>query len=75
MATARQRADWLRTATAAAVIVNRNGFTKDPLDPIRLIPAPFRPAPEPAREKTAEEIELESQMAWALLDRAFGGKG
>lgn len=73
MAEARQRADWLKVGIAVAWLVNRNGFTREPLDPLKVIPPQFRPPPEPEREKTPEEVAEENRLAWVVLDRVFGG--
>lgn len=72
MALARQRADWMRTGVAVAWLVNRNGWTRKPIDPLEVIPAPFRPPPAPRRERTPEERAAESRLAWKVLDTYFG---
>lgn len=69
MAMARERAEWTRSAVHTAILINRNGFTKEPVSPVTLIPPQFRPPPEPARERTPEQMESESRRAWKLLDR------
>lgn len=73
MAAARQRDEWARGAVLTAHAINRNGWTKEAVDPLRLIPPAFRPPVGPVRERTEKELEEESRLAWALLDRAFGG--
>lgn len=75
MARARQRAEWLRVGIAVMWIVNRNGFTKEPIDPLKVIPAQFRPPPEPVPELTEEEKAEESRQAWFVLDTFFGRTG
>lgn len=74
MAFARQRAEWLRTGISVAFVVNRNGWTKQPISPLAVIPQQFRPEPEPVRELTPEQRAAESELAWQMLDRAFGGR-
>lgn len=71
MARARQCADWLKVGIAVAFVVNRNGWTKQPISPLVVIPAQFRPPPEPEPEKTPEELAAESRLAWGLLDTFF----
>ena len=74
MATARQQAEWLRVGVAVAWVVNRNGFTKEPVHPLAVIPEPYRPPPDPPQMLTPEEREAESKLAWGVMDRFFGGK-
>lgn len=74
MALARQRADWARAAAMAAWAINCNGFTREPISPLKLIPPQFRPPPGPAPDLTEEERAHQSALGWRLLDRAFGGK-
>jgi hypothetical protein len=75
MAAARQRSEWLRGAVLTAWLINRNGFTKDAVSPLQMIPPCFRPPPEPPRKLTAEELESESRLAWNLLNTCFGRRG
>jgi hypothetical protein len=75
MAAARQRSDWMRAAMTTAWLINRNGFTKEAVSPLQIIPPCFRPPPEPARQLTPEELESESRLAWNLLDTCFGRRG
>ncbi|VTS01539.1 unnamed protein product [Gemmata massiliana] len=75
MALARQRSDWLRAAVMNSWAINRNGMQKSAVDPLQMIPGPFRPPAEPPRKKSAEELAEESRFAWVVLDRCFGGKG
>lgn len=72
MAEGRQRAEWLRVGIQTAWLVNRNGWTREPIDPLRVIPPQFRPPREERPEKTAEQIEDESRRAWHVLDGVFG---
>lgn len=74
MAAARQRAEWLRVGVAVAWLVNRNGFAKEALHPLAVIPEPFRPPPERPRRLSEAERASESKVAWRLMDRFFGGK-
>ncbi|AMV30183.1 hypothetical protein VT84_37675 [Gemmata sp. SH-PL17] len=74
MADARLQADWVRDAALACLVVNRNGWTRTPIDPVQVIPPAFRPPREPVRKRTAEEIAEESRFAWVVLDHVFGGK-
>lgn len=71
MATAKQRADWLRVGVAVAWQVNSGGFAKKPLSPLAVIPEPYRPPPEARRIKSAAERESESRQAWGVMDRFF----
>jgi hypothetical protein len=72
MAEARQQSDWLRLGIAVMWIVNRNGWTKEPISAADVIPAIFRPPPGPEPERTPEEIESENRQAWHVLDAVFG---
>lgn len=74
MALARQRAEWLRVGIAVAFVVNRNGWTQQAISPLMVIPEQFRPEPEPEPELTPEDLAAESELAWRMLDRAFGGR-
>ena len=73
MAEVRLEHEWLRAAVPAAWVINRNGWTKEPVDPLRIIPPPFRPEPEPPPPKTAEQVAFENRLGWGALDRFFGG--
>ncbi|VTS03833.1 unnamed protein product [Gemmata massiliana] len=74
MAEARMQFDWVRDASLACLVINHNGWTKNPVSPLKVIPEQFRPPPPPPRKKSAEEIAEESRFAWVVLDRCFGGK-
>jgi hypothetical protein len=74
MAEAKQRADWLKVGIATAWIINKNGWTKQPVNPLTIIPEQFRPPPEPVPEKSEEQLAEENRLAWGVLDRVFGGK-
>lgn len=74
MATARQRAEWMRVGVAVAWVVNKSGFAKEAISPWSVIPEPYRPPPPPKRVLTPEERESESRLAWGVMDRFFGGK-
>lgn len=75
MAEARQKAEWLRVGVAVAWVVNRNGWTKEAVQPLSVIPECYRPALPPPPELTPAEKAAQSRMAWAVLDTVFGGKG
>lgn len=73
MATARQRAEWLRVG----VLVSWIGpavWSKESANPLKVIPKEYRPpkGPEPVDDRTPEEREAESRRGWKLLDRFFG---
>lgn len=72
MAEARQRAEWLRVGVLGSWVINRNGWTREPVNPLDLIPAPFRPPAAPVRVLSAEERAEESRRGWHVLDRFFG---
>lgn len=71
---AKERSAWAKVAVAAAVVVNKGGWAREPVDPLALIPRQFRPPAPPEPPKSPEEREAESRLAWHVLDRAFGGK-
>lgn len=75
MADARQRSDWLKVGVAVAELVNRGGFAKQALDPLKVIPPQFRPRPDPPPELTDEEEAEGRRAAWSKFDAAFGLKG
>ncbi len=72
MATSRQQSDWLKVGVGVAWIVNKNGWTKEPLDPMAIIPEPYRPdwAKQP-RELGDEERAVEHDDAMRMLDAYF----
>lgn len=72
MAHARQKAEWLRAGIMAAA--SKSAFGGE-FKPLSFIPPSLRPEPELPREKTPEEMEVESKLAWRCLNRYFGGKG
>lgn len=74
MCEARQKAEWLRVGISVAFIVNRNGWNTQPISPFAVIPEQFRPEAEAVPELTPEERAAYSEIAWGLLDRAFGGR-
>jgi len=74
MAVARQRAGWLRAGVAVAWVVNRNGWTRQAVSPLDVIPPQFRPPVPPEPEKSPEQLADESRRAWHVLDRYFGGR-
>ncbi len=57
---------------AVCFIVNRNGWTRQPLTLCDVIPETFRPPPEPERTKTPEEQAEENRRGWRVLDSFFG---
>jgi hypothetical protein len=74
MADGRQRAEWERAATAAAVVANRLlGVTGgEPLDPHQLMPPRYRPKPV---EKTPERKKADTRAGLQLLGRFLGHRG
>jgi hypothetical protein len=75
MAMGRQRAEWLRVGVMVAAIVNRNGWTTDPLDPIAVIPPAYRPPAPPPFPKSPDQAAVESKRAWHVVDKFFGRGG
>ena len=74
MAASSQRSEWLRIG----VLVSWIGpavWSKEGIDALRVIPEEYRPPKqaEPVDARTPEEITSESNRAWHVLDRFFGG--
>lgn len=74
MAKARQVSEWSRVATLVCW-VGPAVWGKEPINPLKVIPAPYRPQQEEgAAEVSPEERAAQSKRAWRLLDSFFGKK-
>lgn len=74
MAKARQQSEWARIATLVCW-VGPAVWSKEPINPLKVIPGPYRPKQDVAPETTPEEKAAQSKRAWRVLDSFFGKKG
>lgn len=73
MATARQRAEWVRVA-ALVCWIGPAVWAQKAIKAEQVIPKQFQAPQEEAPERTPEEKAAESKRGWRVMDWFFGGK-